>query len=142
MQTKNPHFESDVRESFAEQKLMRTFGATLLRVAPGEVEIELLFDERLLQQTGSLHAGAIAAIADSACGYAALTLMPPESEVMSIEFKLNLLSPAISPRFIARGRVVRAGKTITVCTADVIGTDGEDATLVATMLATMIRRNA
>jgi uncharacterized protein (TIGR00369 family) len=119
---------------------MSTIGAKPGRVAAGEAEIELPFSERIGQQSGVVHAGVIAAIADSACGGAALTLMPPGSDVVSVEFKLNLLAPARGERFVARARVLRAGKTLTVCSADVIAiADGEE-TLVATMLGTMMRR--
>jgi uncharacterized protein (TIGR00369 family) len=130
------NIEERVRQSFARQQFMSTIGATLTRVAPGEVEIELAFRGDLVQQTGTLHAAVLAAIADSACGYAALTLMPEGAEVVSVEFKVNLLEPAIGERFVARARVVRGGRTLTVCSADVLG----DGKLVATMLATMIRR--
>jgi len=129
-------FEQRVRDSFARQTFMSTIGATLARVAEGEVEIELPFREDLLQQSGTLHAAVLAAIADSACGYAALTRMPEGSEVLSVELKVNLLEPAIGERFVARARVVRSGRTLSVCAADVFG----DGKLVATMLATMIRR--
>ena len=114
---------------------MSTIGARLVRVAPGEVDIELSFRDDLMQQSGTLHAGAISAIADSACGYAALSLMPAGSNVVSVEFKLNLLAPAMTS-IIARARVLRAGRTLTVTSADVLA--GE--TLIATMLATMMRR--
>ena len=115
---------------------MSTIGAELVRVAVGEVDIALAWRDDLTQQGGVLHAGVIASIADSACGYAALTLMPADSEVVSVEFKINLLAPAAGSRFVARGRVVRAGGTITTTAADVFA--GE--TLVATMLATMMKR--
>lgn len=114
---------------------MSTIGARLVRVAPGEVDIELGFRGDLLQQSGTLHAGVISAIADSACGYAALSLMPAGSNVVSVEFKLNLLAPATSS-IVAHARVVRAGRTLSVTSADVLA--GE--TLIATMLATMMRR--
>jgi len=126
-----------VEELFSRQKLMSLFGATLARVAPGEVDILLPYCEDLAQQTGALHAGTVAAIADTAAGLAALSMMEPDSGVVSVEFKVNLLAPAIGTTFLAKGRVVRAGRTISVCTADVIA-DGK--TLVATMLATMMRR--
>lgn len=115
---------------------MTLLGARLSRVAPGEVDVELPWNESILQQGGVLHAGAIASIADSACGYAAMSLMPDGSEVVSIEFKLNLLAPAVGRRFVACGRVVRAGRTITVAAADVFADDA----LVATMTGTMMRR--
>ena len=125
-----------VRDSFARQKFMSTIGATLTRVEAGEVDIELQFRDDLVQQSGSIHAGVLASIADSACGYAALTMMPEGSEVLSVEFKLNLLAPAAGARFVARARVIRSGRTLSVCTADVFSGDK----LIATMLATMIRR--
>ena len=116
---------------------MKTLGAEVALVAPGRVDISLRARPELSQQAGLVHAGAITAIADSACGYAALTLMPKGSDVVSVEFKVNLLAPARGERFVARGEVVRAGKTLTVCRADVFADDG---TVVATMLATMMRR--
>ena len=128
--------ETSVRESFDRQQLMKTIGAELVRVAPGEVDIALVWREDLTQQTGVLHAGVLASLADSACGYAALTLMPEGSDVVSIEFKLNLLAPARGPELIAKGRVIRAGRTITTAAADVFA--GE--LIVATMLGTMMRR--
>ena len=125
------------RETFARQQFMETIGAKLIHVAPGEVWIEMSVKPAITQQSGVVHAGAIAAIADSACGGAALTMMPPGSDVVSIEFKLNLLAPGQGESLIAKARVVRAGKTITVCTADVVAMPGEK--LVATMLGTMMR---
>lgn len=144
----DPAYEQRVRDSFARQRVMETMGATLLRVAPGEVEIALPFREELTQQHGFLHAGVVTAIVDSACGYAALSLMPPDAGVLTIEFKLNLLAPAAGARMIARGRVTKPGRTITVCAGDVFalpagepsGPDGAvgPEKLVATMLATIM----
>ena len=136
VEPENAEFAQTVAESFSRQTLMRTIGAELSRIERGEVDIELPFRSDLAQQHGFLHAGMITTIADTACGYAALTLMPPGSEVLSVEFKVNLLAPARGERVIARARIVKSGKTITVCRADVFA--GE--TLVATMLATMMRR--
>lgn len=124
--------ERAVRESFARQSFLTTIGAKLLRVARGEVDVELPNSERVRQQAGSVHAGAITTIADVACGYAALTTMPEGADVVSVEFKVNLLAPARSERLLAKARVVRTGRTLTVCTADVFA----DGTLVATMLGT------
>jgi uncharacterized protein (TIGR00369 family) len=132
-------FKTAVRGSFTRQTFMVTIGAKLIRIAAGEVDIEMPFSDRIGQQSGFVHAGVITAIADTACGYAALTRMPEGSEVVSVEFKLNFLAPAVGERFVARGRVVRAGKTLTVCTADVIALPGN--TVVATMLGTMMRRS-
>lgn len=129
-----------VRESFARQAFMRTLGAELVRVEPGVVEIELAPTESLTQQHGYVHAGVVTAIVDSACGYAAYTLMPADSEVLSVEFKVNLLAPAVGTRLRARARVLRAGRTLTVCQGDVhaVAADWTERH-VATMTATMIR---
>jgi uncharacterized protein (TIGR00369 family) len=135
----DPDFAARVRDSFARQRFMATIGSRLLRVGPGEVEIELPCREDLTQQHGYLHAGAVAAIADTACGYAAFTLMPAGAAVLSVEFKLNLLAPAVGDRLLARGRVLRPGRTLTVCAADVVAVAaGGQETLVATMLATIM----
>ena len=135
-----------MRASFARQALMATMGARLETVAPGEVVIALPFDVRFTQQHGYLHAGAVAAVVDSACGYAALTLMEPDAAVLSIEFKVNLLAPALGERVIARGRVVRAGRTITVCTADAFalrdGAERHVSTMTATLMAIAGRDDA
>jgi uncharacterized protein (TIGR00369 family) len=135
-EARNPSFESIVREGFARQEFMRLIGAELTAVEPGAVTISTRFHAALGQQAGTAHAGVLASIADSACGFAALTLMEPGNDVVSIEFKLNLLAPATGPTLVARGRVVRPGKSITVCAAEVFS--GE--TLVATMLGTMMRK--
>jgi uncharacterized protein (TIGR00369 family) len=135
----DPEYETRVRGSFARQRAMQTFRAKLARIAPGEVEIEMPFGEELTQQHGYLHAGIIAAIVDSACGYAALTLTPPGTEVLSIEFKLNLLSPAVGERFVARAKVKRAGRNVTVCVGDLFALSEAEEKLVATMLATMMQ---
>lgn len=117
---------------------MATLGARLTHVAPGEVDIEVAMRGDLVQQHGFLHAGVLASAADSACGYAALTLMPPGAAVLSIEFKINLLAPASGDRVVARGRIIRAGKTITVCSGDVTAYTGAAERQVATMVATMM----
>lgn len=119
---------------------MTLLGAELARVAPGEVDVELPFRGDLSQQNGLLHAGVVTTIADVACGYSALTLMPAGSDVISIEFKMNLLAPGRGDRFVARAKVIRAGRTITVCRADVFAIAGGYETLIATMLATMMQR--
>lgn len=133
-----------VPASFDQQKIMHLLGATLTSVGRGQVEIALPFREELTQQHGFVHAGVITTILDSACGYAALSVMPEGAGVLSIEFKTNLLAPAKGSCFIARGRVVRAGRTIVVCSGDVIALqdgeegEGEQGVTVATMLATML----
>jgi uncharacterized protein (TIGR00369 family) len=134
----DPAFAERVRRSFARQRLMTTLGATLARVAPGEVEIALPFREELTQQHGFLHAGAVTSAVDSACGYAALTLMPAGAAVLTVEFKVNLLAPAAGERFLARGRVVRAGRTLSVCTGEVTAFRGAEEKTVALMTATVM----
>lgn len=119
---------------------MDTLDAELAVVLPGEVAIHIPFSSRLTQQDGFLHAGVVTALADTACGYAALTLMPQGSEVLSVEFKVNLLSPAVGEGFIAHGEVIRPGRTLTVCRADVFAVKDGEEKLVMTMLATMITR--
>ena len=136
--TPDPDFEARVRDSFARQIAMATLGATLSRVAAGEVDIALPFRADLTQQHGFLHAGILATILDSACGYAAFSKMPAGAAVLSIEFKINLLSPAAGEHFIARGRVLRSGRTISVCQADGFAITGESEKLVATMIGTMM----
>ncbi len=118
---------------------METIGARLARVELGEVELELVYDERLTQQTGFLHAGVVTAVLDSACGYAAYSLMEEGSEVLSIEFKVNLLAPAVGEKLVARASVVRAGRTITVCRADGWMVRGGEEVQVATMTGTMMQ---
>ena len=115
---RDPDFERRVRESFARQAAMATIGAVLERVTPGEVAVGLPFRPDLTQQHGFLHAGIIASVVDSACGYAALSLMEPGVAVLSVEFKVNLLAPAKGERFRAFGRVVRAGRTVTVVSGE------------------------
>lgn len=137
----DPTFAERVRNSFSRQKVMQLIGATFTRVEPGLVEIELPFSQDLTQQHGLLHAGVVTTIVDSACGYAALSVMPPQTGVLSIEYKVNLLAPARGRLFLARGRVLRAGRTIVVCAGDALSVGGEQGggeTIVATMLATMM----
>ena len=118
---------------------MGLIGAELTRVEPGMIEITLPYRADLTQQQGYLHAGIVTTIADSACGYAAYTLMPPNSEVLSVEFKVNLLRPAKGELFLAVAEVVKSGRTLTVVRADVFGSDKTGAReLIATMLGTMI----
>jgi uncharacterized protein (TIGR00369 family) len=131
--------EARVRESFALQGLMQTLSANVTRVAAGEVEIEMPVSSAITQQHGFVHAAAVTAIMDSACGYAALSLMPEDSDVLAVEFKVNFVAPAIGSSIRAVGTVIKAGKTITLTTANayVISSQGEK--LVAVMQATMMR---
>lgn len=117
---------------------MATLGARLERVAPGEVVIALPFRADLTQQHGFLHAGVGAAIVDSACGYAALTVMEPGAAVLSVEFKVNLLAPAAGTEFLAIGRVVRSGRTLVVCAGELHAMHNERDTVVALMQGTMM----
>jgi uncharacterized protein (TIGR00369 family) len=117
---------------------MTTIGAILEDVSPGKVSIRLPFRDDLTQQHGYLHAGVIAAVADSACGYAAFSLMPADADVLSIEFKVNMLAPAKGGAIVARGHVIRAGRTIMVCRADVLSIAGGQEKLVAAMQGTMM----
>lgn len=135
-QPRDPHYDSRVRASFARQAAMRTLGVTLERISPGEVDLALAFRRDLTQQHGFLHAGVITAAVDSACGYAALTLMDPGVAVLSVEFKVQLLAPARGARFLALGRVVRAGRTLTVVSGE-LRTDADEvvALLNGTMMA-------
>ncbi len=135
---KDPQFESRVRASFARQNVMSLIGATLASVEPGVVEIDLPYREDLAQQHGFLHAGVITTIVDSACGYAALSVMPPETGVLSIEYKVNLLAPGRGSHFRAIGRVVRAGRNIVVCSGEALAVENGEETPVAVMLATMM----
>jgi uncharacterized protein (TIGR00369 family) len=136
----NPEFETVVRQSFARQSFMATLGARIARLTPGEVHLGLPYSAALCQQNGYLHAGAIASVADSANGYAAYTLAPADSDVLAVEFKINLLAPAQGSHFLACGRVLRAGRTLTVCLAEVFATHGAEQVLIATMLSTIIIR--
>ena len=117
---------------------MQLIGASLASVESGRVVIELPFRDDLTQQDGYLHAGIVTTVLDSACGYAAYTMMPEGSSVLSVEFKVNLLAPAKGDVLIARAEVKRAGRTLTVCTADAFVVSDRKERLCATMLATMI----
>ena len=136
---RNPAFEADGRASFARQGLMTTLGAEIVRVAHGEVDIAVDFREGLSQQHGFFHAGVTSAIADTAAGYAAFTTFEPGSGVLTVEFKINLVAPADGERLIARGRVERAGRTLTICRADVVVVKAGVEKPVAIGLFTMMR---
>jgi uncharacterized protein (TIGR00369 family) len=130
--------EQRIRGSFEKQGLMRTLGATLKAVAAGEVVIELVPAPAISQQHGFIHAGAVSAIADSAAGYAALSMMAPGRGVLTTEFKINLLAPAAGDLIIARGRVVKAGRTLTLAQTDVFAEQGGRSRLIALLTATLI----
>jgi uncharacterized protein (TIGR00369 family) len=131
----------DVRDSLHRQTFMTLIGAEAVDIASGRVVLELPYRADLCQQNGFVHAGVVASVADSACGYAALTTMPRGSDVLSVEFKANLLAPARGDCFRATGTVVKAGRTLTVCQAEVVAvTRGAADVTIALMQATMITR--
>jgi uncharacterized protein (TIGR00369 family) len=132
-----PEIESQVREGFARHGFMKHLGAHLTLLRPGFCEVRVPFGDALTQHHGYFHAGVSAAIADTACGCAAYTLMSPGSSLVSVEYKINLLAPARGAELIARARVVRSGKTLKICAADVFGLDGTE-TFCATMLSTIM----
>lgn len=137
----NPDYVQTVMDSFGNQGLLPTLGAELVDIQPGVVTLKLPFSPRVTQQNGFIHGGALTSIADTACGYAALTLMPPKSDALSIEYKINFLAPARGVMAVAIGQVVKPGGTITVCQANVymVNLDNVER-LTATMQATMLRR--
>lgn len=139
---RDPGFRKRVEASFSRQTFLTLLGASLRLVEPGEVHIELPFSPRLAQQHGYLHAGVTTAIADTANGYAALTLADADAEVLAVEFKINLMLPGSGPRFLARGRVLRPGRRLSVCLAEVVALGTPDQEVIATMLSTISIRPA
>jgi len=134
----NPAYAARVQASFDRQKVMALLGAKLIRLAPGECEIHLPFRPELTQQHGYFHGGIIGTIADSAGGYAAFTLMPPDSSVLTVEYKMNLLAPGDGDLLIARGRVLKSGRTLVVAQVDAfVLKDGRE-TPCATLLETLM----
>ncbi|MBX7108698.1 MAG: PaaI family thioesterase [Chitinophagales bacterium] len=133
---KDTDYKSRVQQSFDKQGLMKTLNAQLLSVEKGQVKIACEFSNGLTQQHGFFHAGVATSIVDSACGYAALTMMPDDKEVLSVEFKINFISPAKTDMLIAIGKVLQSGKTLTVCEGFVY--DSKEENLIAKMTATMI----
>ncbi|MBX9965484.1 MAG: PaaI family thioesterase [Burkholderiales bacterium] len=131
-------FAVRTRASFDRQAVMRLMGARLVHVAAGEIDIELPFRTDLTQQHGFLHAGVVTTLVDSACGFAAFTLMPAGAAVLTIEFKVNLLSPAKGELLIAMGRILRAGRNVTVCEGEAWMRAGDERKQVAQMLATLM----
>ena len=127
--------EARVRASLARQGMMATLGVELIAIERGRVQMALRHDDRLTQQHGFLHAGAVAAVLDSACGYAAYSVMPPEASVLTVTYTINLLAPAAGLRFTMTGQVVRAGQTLVVCRGEAFA-DG-DSRPFAAMQATM-----
>ena len=130
----DPQFAARVRESFGRQKAMQLIGASLTAVEPGYVEIALPFRDDLTQQKGYIHGGILGMIADSACGYAAFSLMPADCSLVTVEYKINILTPAVGS-LVAKGQVVKAGRTLTIARGEVYSQDGKH---VATMQQTLM----
>jgi uncharacterized protein (TIGR00369 family) len=135
---KDPNFAERVRASFARQQMMQTLGVEIARVAPGEIELAMPYGAAFTQQHGFIHAGVIATVLDSACGYAAFSLMPAEAAVLTVEFKTNLLAPAKGERFLFRAHVVKPGRTLTVSDGRAFAIDNGAERLVATMNGTLM----
>lgn len=134
----DPNFEARVRASFDRQQAMHTIGAALTRVTPGLVEIEMPFSDQLTQQHGFLHAGVLSMGLDSACGFAAFSLMPADAAVLTVEFKINLMAPGKGERFLFRGEVVKPGRTIMVADGKAYSFDDGATKMVASMTATLM----
>ena len=131
-------FEKRIQDSFQRQQVMQLLDARLVKMLPGEVHIEVPYNPKFTQQHGYLHAGIITTIVDSACGYAAYSRMPPDASVLSVEFKINLLRPAEGESFLGIGKVVKPGRTLTVCSGELHAHHEGKSQLVALMQATMI----
>jgi uncharacterized protein (TIGR00369 family) len=138
-QPKDPNFADRVRASFARQRMMQTLGVEITRLAPGEIELAMPYEAAFTQQHGFIHAGIMATVLDSACGYAAFSLMPTDAAVLTVEFKTNLLAPAKGERFLFRAHVVKPGRTLTVCDGQAFALENlADERLVATMNSTLM----
>lgn len=135
----DPNTEAEIRASFGRQGLMRHLGAELCQISAGEVGVRLRYRDVLTQQHDYFHAGATSAIADTAGGYAALSMQPPGSDVLTVSFNLTLVAPAVGTELVATGAVVRAGRTLTTCSLAVTALDGRDVTLVAVGQQTIYR---
>jgi uncharacterized protein (TIGR00369 family) len=138
LRTPNPDFASRVRESFARQAFMTHIGAELMEVTAGSCEIVLPYREELTQQHGFFHGGVIGTLADNACGYAAFTLAPADASILTVEYKMNIVSPGDGERLAARAKVVRPGRSLVVCQADIYVVKGGAEKLVATALGTLM----
>jgi uncharacterized protein (TIGR00369 family) len=135
---KDPEYQARVRASFDRQQAMQTLGIEIARLEPGEIELTMPYSRAYTQQHGFVHAGIIATALDSACGYAAFSLMPGDAAVLTVEFKINLMAPAKGERFLFRSHVVKPGRTITVCDAQALAVDAGAEKVVATMTGTMM----
>ena len=137
-QAQDSNFRARVRDSFARQRVMATLGIEMIHLDAGEVHLVMPPDPAYTQQHGFMHAGIITTALDSACGYAAFTLMPAEAAVLTVEFKTSLLAPAKGERFLFRGRVVKPGRTLTFCEAQALSLEGSKEKLIATMTGTLM----
>ena len=137
-QAQDPDFRERVRASFARQQVMATLGIEMIYLEPGEVHLSMPPKPTFTQQHGFMHAGIITTALDSACGYAAFSLMPADAAVLTVEFKTNLLAPAKGERFVFRAEVIKPGRTLTVCDARALAIEGSRERLVATMTGTLM----
>ena len=137
-QVQDPDYEARVRRTFANQPALGTFGITLARIEPGALELRMLYDARLSQQNGFLHGGVVSAGLDTACGLASYTLMPAHADILTVEFKINLLAPAKGQTFRFVGNVVKPGRTLVVSEGHAYASDDGREKLIATMSATMM----
>jgi uncharacterized protein (TIGR00369 family) len=137
-QPKNPEYRATATAVFTAQPAMRTLGISLVRLEPGEVDLAMAYAPQFAQQNGFVHAGIITAGLDNACGIAAFTLMPAGSDILTVEFKTNLLAPAQGERFVFRAVVIKPGRTLTVCEARAYAERGDAESLVATMTGTLM----
>ena len=138
LEPKNPDFRTAATATFDRQPAMRTLGISLARLEPGEVDLEMPYAEAFTQQHGFVHAGIITAGLDNACGIAAFTLMPADTGILTVEFKTNLLAPAKGDRFMFRARVIKPGRTLTICDAQAFAVQGGRERLIATMTGTLM----
>jgi uncharacterized protein (TIGR00369 family) len=137
-QPQDPNFRERTRSSFARQQVMATLGIEMVHLEPGDVHLTMLPNPAYTQQHGFMHAGIITTALDSACGYAAFTLMPPDAAVLTVEFKTNLLAPARGDRFVFRAQVIKPGRTLTICDARAVALEGSKEKLIATMTGTLM----
>src|SRR5882757_9416279 len=135
---KNPEFRKVAAETFGRQQAMRTLGISIARLEPGEVDLAMAYSPDFTQQNGFVHAGVITAGLDNACGIAAFTLMPAGSDILTVEFKTNLLAPARGERFVFRATVVKPGRTLTFCEGRAYAEQDGVETLIATMTGTLM----
>jgi uncharacterized protein (TIGR00369 family) len=135
---KNPNYRAIAAATFERQQAMQTLGISISRLEPGEVDLSMPYSPALTQQNGFVHAGIVTAGLDTACGIAAFTLMPPGCDILTVEFKTNLLAPAKGERFAFRASVVKPGRTLTVCEAQAFAQAGGSEILIATMTGTLM----